>query len=156
MLIVYEKSTGKIIALASTINENGVKREPSKSEIYPHLVGESLYVPDTDNLIENSKNYFVENGELKAIVKTPINVTGIPEFITPNSSINLLVAVEGYSGKLQISVSRGKLSSREIDIINGHGSFTFWVPDETIDISMNVFSKDDVSIQAFQTVLQVG
>lgn len=156
MLIVYELSTGTILALASSINENGIKREPYKEEIYPHLVGESIFVADSDDIIQNPKNYKVVNGQLIAIVKTPVHVGGIPSYIDPNSTINLTVSVVGFTGKLQIAVSRGKLSSREIDINNGSGGFTLQVPDETIDISLSVFSKDNAAIQPFQTVLQVG
>lgn len=157
MLIIYDLSTGKILALASQINENGIKREPYKDEVYPHLVGESLYVTDNDDIINNPKNYLVVNGQLTAIVKKPIVVTDIPSFIDPGSTVVANVSVSGmWNGKLQIVVSRGKLNSRQIDIINGHGSFTLQVPDETIDINLSIFSTDDVTIQSFQTVLQVG
>lgn len=155
MLLVYNKDTGEILAVASSINENGVKREPLKDEVFPHIEGEVLIMEDNDDIINHISNYIIENGGVEPIQKQPIKVTGIPATVNPGDVINLSVSLMGYDGPLKAAVTRGLLSSNEVFMSNGSGSISLTVPNETVTFGLSIFSLDDKTILPFQTMIEV-
>ena len=142
MILIYD-TNGDILAAASSANENGKIRELSKDEVFKDIVGESLVIQDDQQVLAQFSKYQVKEGKIVLKYFKKIILSGISDNVPAGSKIDIDVEVSNkWSGTLKINVSRGKLSAREIEIKKGIGSFSWTVPDETIDLSLYIMTGD--------------
>jgi hypothetical protein len=151
MLVVYDKTTGKIVGHCSQVFDSGKWREATLQELYPNQDNTNLaaaYMPDDARFVGyGTTNWRLrkdESGAVLGVERLPALILstdakdsdgdGVPDMPADGTSVAHITVTTADNSNTQVTfrTTRGSLSQRTVATADGKAVVELRAPSETV------------------------